>query len=244
MDSAGSVSLVADPVVGRAVSGIVPNADQQQGWVLLERTFVDIGVLDQLDSPNSQVLFGRRGTGKSHLLRLLTARRNLQAAQAAVFVDVRRLGSAQLMTNPAKPLTLRSVSVFRDLLAQLQGYLLDLATDPLQPERIDALESVSILADTIASVSSNVAAREITAETDTSARRSSKLSATAAASPSVAAGFTSETTDSTKFSEHYTQVFEDTIIFSEIANSLEQVLSTLGISKLVLVLDEWSAIPP
>src|SRR5215468_8027568 len=104
-----NTSIVADPVVGRAVSAIVPNADQQLGSDLLERTFVDIGILAQLEGSNSQILFGRRGTGKSHLLRLLTVRKNLDPATAAVFIDVRKLGSAQLMTDSSKPLIIRTI---------------------------------------------------------------------------------------------------------------------------------------
>jgi hypothetical protein len=243
MDTAPLQSLVADPVVGRAIAAIVPNADQQLGSELLERSFVDIGILAQLYGPSSQILFGRRGTGKSHLLRILAARKTIEPTAAAVFVDVRNLGSAQLMTDPTKSLTIRSVSVFRDLLGQLQSHLLDLATDPNQPERIDALESVSALAETVATVSSRVSSREIVAETDSTVRRSSHFGAKLSKDPSLAAESSSENANSRKFSEHYTQVFQDTIVFAEISSSLERALATLGITRLYLILDEWSTIP-
>jgi hypothetical protein len=113
-----STSIVADPIVGRAVSAIVPNADQQLGSGLLERTFVDTGILAQLEGTNNQILSGRRGTGKLHLLRLLAARKNLDQTTATVFIDVRKLSSAQLMTDTTKLLIIRTTSVFRDLLSQ------------------------------------------------------------------------------------------------------------------------------
>jgi hypothetical protein len=97
-------SIIADPLVGRAVSSIVPNSDQQFGIGILESTLVDLGILGQLEANNNQILFGRRGTGKSHILRLLTARRNELPGHAAIFIDLRRLGSAQLMANTDKPL--------------------------------------------------------------------------------------------------------------------------------------------
>src|SRR5437879_2108027 len=115
MNHSPDETIVADPIMGRAVSSIVPNAEQQSDSQILEQTFVDIGVLAQLDNPNNQILFGRRGTGKSHLLRLLAARRNQTFTEAAVYLDLRLLGSAQLMTNSDRPLTVRCVSVFRDL---------------------------------------------------------------------------------------------------------------------------------
>ena len=236
--------IVVDPVVGRAVSGIVPNADQQRGEALLESTFVDLGVLAQLDNRGSQILFGRPGTGKSHLLRLLAARTNLHPGHAAVFVDVRRLGSAQLMTNTDKPLSVRSVSLFRDLLGELQSHLLDLATDPDQPERIDALESVSDLAATIATVSTRITGRDITREAGESGGGSQEVSATIAARPSLAVRAGSSQNYSEKFAERYTEVFEDTISFTEVVTSLERVVRTLGLDSVLLILDEWSTISP
>jgi hypothetical protein len=236
-------SIVADPIVGRAVSGIVPNSDQQLGANILEDTFVDIGILEQLEARNNQILFGRRGTGKSHLLRLLTARSNQVPGRAAVFVDLRRLGSAQLMANTDKPLSVRSVSVFRDLLGELQSHLLDLATDPRHPGRLEALESVSALADTIASVSSRVGSREITREVGSSSGKTTELSATVSGAPAVGAKLGADQSRSAKYAEHYNEVIEDTIIFAEIAGALERVLVTLEITSLLLVLDEWISIP-
>lgn len=241
---AAKPSIVADPLVGRAVSGIVPNSDQQLGNEILESTFVDLGVLGQLAANNNQVLFGRRGTGKSHLLRLLTARKNLLPGHAAVFVDLRRLGSAQLMANTDKPLSVRSISVFRDLLGALQSHLLDLATDPRHPGRLDALESVSALADVIASVSSQVSGRDITREVGGTASDTTRLSATISASPSVQATLGGDRSHSEKYAERYTEVFEDTIVFAEIAAAVERVLTTLGITNLLFALDEWVAVPP
>jgi hypothetical protein len=241
---AAAPSIVADPLIGRAVSGIVPNSDQQLGDEVLESTFVDVGILGQLDANNNQVLFGRRGTGKSHLLRLLTARRNLLPGHAAVFVDLRRLGSAQLMVNTDKPLAVRSISVFRDLLGALQSHLLDLATDPRYPGRLDALESVSALADVIASVSSRVSGRDITREVGGTASDSTRLSATVSASPSVQATLGGDRSRSEKYAERYTEVFEDTVVFAEIAAAVERVLVTLGITNLLFALDEWVAVPP
>ena len=237
-------SIVADPLVGRAVSGIVPNSDQQLGTEILESTFVDIGILGQLEANNNQILFGRRGTGKSHLLRLLAARRNELPGHAAIFIDLRRLGSAQLMANTDKPLSIRSISVFRDLLGELQSHLLDLATDPRHPDRLDALESVSALADVIASVSSQVSGRDITREMGGASSTTAHLSATVSVTPGIQAALGGDRSYSEKYAEHYTEVFESTIVFAEIAAAVERALTTLGITNLLFALDEWVSIPP
>lgn len=243
MNQSATRSIVADPIVGRAVSAIVPNSDKQLDPNTLEQTFVDMGIITQLGGSNSQIVFGRRGTGKSHLLRLLSVRQSRQPTEAAVFVDVRSLGSAQLMTDRAKPLTTRVVSVFRDLLGELQSRLLDLSTDPQQPERIDALESVSALAESIAAISTTVNNRDITAETDTSTEQSTGVSATISQMPSLNVGRSSQADKSTKFIERYTEVFIDTLVFSNISMAIGRAIETLGITRLSLAIDEWSSIP-
>jgi hypothetical protein len=128
-------------------------------------------------------------------------------------------------------------------LAQLQSHLLDLATDPNRPERANALETVSAFYDAIAAVSSKVAARDISAQRNASEQQSSSFSGTISASPSVKVEFGSQDQASATIAEKYTQVFEDTVIFSEISASLERVLDALGLADIVLLIDEWTTIP-
>jgi len=244
LDSSGGLSIVSDPTVGRAVAGIVQNAEEQSDTRALEHSFVDIGVLAQLKTPSSQILFGRRGTGKSHLLRLLAEHLNREQASAAVYIDLRYLGSAQMMTAPAASVLTRCVSLFRDLLAQLQSHLFDLAADPSHPERANAFESVSQLYDTIAAVSSRVAARDISTQHKFSEQQSSSFSATLSAAPAAKLDLGSKGDTSMTVAEKYTEVFEDTVIFSEIGAAIDRVLDGLGIENFVLVLDEWTTIPP
>jgi hypothetical protein len=244
LSSSGGFSIVSDPTVGRAVAGIVQNAEEQSDTRALEHSFVDIGVLAQLKTPNSQILFGRRGAGKSHLLRLLAEHQNRERASAAVYIDLRYLGSAQMMTAPTASILARCVSLFRDLLAQLQSNLFDLAADPSHPERANAFESVSKLYDTIAAVSSRVAARDISTQHKVSEQQSSSFSATLSAAPAVKLDLGSKGDTSMTVAEKYTEVFEDTVIFSEIGGAIDRVLDALGVESFVLLLDEWTTIPP
>jgi hypothetical protein len=238
-----ALSITADPLVGRAVAAIVPNSDKQFDNVLLEKTFVDIGVLAQVQGNNSQVVFGRRGTGKSHLLRILASRSSQGAATTATYVDVRNLGSAQVMADPMKSLTTRAVTIYRDLLGEVQSRLIDLATDPQQPSRIDALESVSELADTIATISINVASRDISAGAESSARRSAMLTGQISHLPSIAGQLSSDRSSTSKYEEHYKEELVESVNFVAISVALSRVMANLHIDKLLLIIDEWSSIP-
>jgi hypothetical protein len=60
----------------------------------LAKTFVSIPPLESmLRSPQHQIVYGRRGTGKTHLLKYLT---NSERARdrAAIYIDVRTIGSS------------------------------------------------------------------------------------------------------------------------------------------------------
>jgi len=69
-------------------------ADTARDGVLRD-AFVPIpSLMAHLESPQHHVLYGRRGTGKTHVLRYL---RDLQAAEGnlAIYLDLRRIGSPE-----------------------------------------------------------------------------------------------------------------------------------------------------
>lgn len=59
-------------------------------------SFYDDNVVSQLININNQSIQGRRGTGKTHLLRMLEATLR-EAHECVVYVDCRMLGSAGTM---------------------------------------------------------------------------------------------------------------------------------------------------
>jgi hypothetical protein len=154
--------VLKDAVVGRAVSSIQPRSERQPDLEMLERTYVDTGVLPQLQNDNNQILYGRRGTGKSHVFRILGAVHDREVGSTShVYVDMRLLGSARLMTETSLPLTLRCVSVFRDLLGEIQTFLWDASTDPDHASGGAALEAVEKFTDSLTTAAKEeVGARE------------------------------------------------------------------------------------
>ena len=63
------MALVEDPVVQRAVSRVAVRAERQENVSQLVATFVDPGISVQLENDNNQILYGRRGTGKTHVFK-------------------------------------------------------------------------------------------------------------------------------------------------------------------------------
>ena len=111
--------LLNNKEIVSAVSNIKPRSERQRDVSTLQRTYVETGVFPQLNNLNNQILYGRRGTGKSHILRILELDAMNRPHSRALYIDVRTLGSAQLMTDDTRPLAVRCVSVFWHLLVRI-----------------------------------------------------------------------------------------------------------------------------
>jgi hypothetical protein len=70
--------MIDDRRIFRAISQIKIRSDRFEESSDYERTFVDSGIIDELDNYNHQILYGRRGTGKTHVLRVLNQRLQLK----------------------------------------------------------------------------------------------------------------------------------------------------------------------
>lgn len=84
---------VSTSAINTALARLLRRAEGEDARTLVE-TFVDVGTLyARLSSRDDQVLFGRRGTGKTHALSFLAGSLRAQD-QTAVYVDLRLLGSS------------------------------------------------------------------------------------------------------------------------------------------------------
>ena len=97
----------------------------------IAETFVSVGpLLDVLDSTNNQIIYGRRGTGKTHALRYFLGRRLVQG-DVAVYIDCQNIGSNQsIYDDKSLPLAERATRLLIDVCAALHAGLLDIFTDP------------------------------------------------------------------------------------------------------------------
>lgn len=99
-------------------------ADKIEESVLL-KTFVNAGpLLPSLKSRNNQILYGRRGTGKTHVLQVL--RSAVENESIVEYVDIRTLGSSSSLYHDANiPIEQRAISLFKDFLDAVYNGILD-----------------------------------------------------------------------------------------------------------------------
>jgi Cdc6-like AAA superfamily ATPase len=104
--------MLQDPQLLRAVSQILQRSERQEEVSKLIETFVDVGVLPQLENRNNQILYGRRGTGKTHVLRVLGTRL-AAAGHAVLYIDARVLGSTTQFSDANIPMSTRCLAFQR-----------------------------------------------------------------------------------------------------------------------------------
>lgn len=233
------MALLEDTKFKAAVSNIQPRADREADDDILSRTFVDTGILPQLSNSNNQILYGRRGTGKSHVLRVLGLQVEKETPGTSLYIDLRVLGSAGLMTEAERPLSDRCVAVFKDLLSLVQGQLMDIATHPDADGR--GMQEVSELEDVIRRKSVAVSSREVSERSLAGSKSGLEFDMDSTFKASLKVGEESSTQDELSIS--HVEALRDTIVFAEVAQQLDVALIALGIKSLYILIDEWSTIP-
>lgn len=86
----------------------------------LVKSFVKVGpLIPLLDSENNQIIFGRRGTGKTHVLRYFKSLKEGQD-DCCIFVDLRKIGSSNsIYADPSLPMEQRALRFFIDIIKVL-----------------------------------------------------------------------------------------------------------------------------
>jgi hypothetical protein len=106
---------------------LVPKRAEMRQSDELRETFVDSGVAVALEAVDHQVLFGRRGTGKTHALRYLESIVR-GSGNVSVYVDLRTVGSPEgLFQADALHATERAARLLVDMLTHVHEALLEAA---------------------------------------------------------------------------------------------------------------------
>jgi len=233
--------------LNRAYNQIPKRAEKQEGPQLHE-TFVDSGVVDVINTVDHQVIYGRRGTGKTHALSYLGSEATGNG-DLALYIDLRTIGSANGLFDPqSAPVTERAARLLVDLLGQLHESLLNavledsaLIEDGRFVEKADqllmAITSVRVLGEV-----------EQTAEAES--KTGSKVGASAestlsAQGPKISGRLSADASSEDRGMQRETRKGAEQISlnFSDVAKSLRDLGNTLSSKRVWLLLDEWSSVP-
>jgi hypothetical protein len=209
----------------------------------LRESFVDVPPLFRLlSSRNHQVLFGRRGTGKTHALRYLAEQVRTEG-DVAVEVDLRTAGAVGAYSSAGMPLDRRGTGLLADVLATIQNDLVDaaLATGDIELRPFDQLAEAASSVEVVGSVEA-----ESASET-TAARESSRGLRLGVSLTGVDLGGDLGRTDTT--SERIETRLRELgvpqlhINFGAVAQALDRVAAAFAPRRIWILVDEWSSVP-
>jgi len=236
--------MVEDVSIQAAVSKIRQRAERQQDGHALVKAFVDAGILPQLDNVNHQILYGRRGTGKTHVLTVLRERA-IEQGQLVVFLDCRTLGSTSQFCDVNLPIEKRCLALFRDILHPIYNRILEYIIETQPQDGVKAMEAIDRLLHAITDrvqITTTVNKKVETQTTSSTEGKAALKLGLARSSFMGELGSKDSETIGSKESADLTVTTEDKIQFPSINTFLAESLR-LCRATLVLILDEWSVLP-
>lgn len=212
-------------------------------------TFVDVGPLfTLLSSSDHQILFGRRGTGKTHALSYLGGNRELQG-DAVVTIDLRNVGSnGGMYGDPSRPLQERATGLIVDVLSAVheglyQFFVVHSDTFDLAQAgpRLDVLASAITEVKVVGPVELSRKADQASSNTD-----DFKISASVKPGvPEISVVNSQSVTRTNSASESVRRSGEERLYvnFGSTGTAFRQIVSLLKGRRLWILLDEWSSVP-
>lgn len=239
--------MIQDPKIQAAVSRIMQRSERQTDIGKLVSTYVDVGLLPQLHNRNHQIFYGRRGTGKTHVLKVLETQFLDDESLTVVYIDCRTLGSTTQFCDTSLPMGRRCLALFRDFLLAIHHSLLEHIVEVPNDNATHAFEAADQLAILITEPLTTLKANrmEVEAERTSTFGRNAKVTtgiSSSGANASIAAeGSEGEGAKDSRNTEYLVES-EHKIIFPELHRHLGRVL-TLANTNLVVLVDEWSSLP-
>lgn len=222
---------------------------ERQDDATLARTFVDFGaVIAALSSVDHSLIYGRRGTGKTHLLTVLRTAQEKEGT-VAVQLDMRNIGSTGgLYSDPNIPIAQRATRLLIDVLAAIHSGLYEQAV--AADARVDLGAAGRALDDFFEAHREVRVVGTTTVETATSAETlhhaEANLGLTVSpTSSSLSAGAKTGETEKEAVTGKKTTVGQEIfrVSFGGVSGALKKVIATFPGGRLWLLIDEWSEVP-
>ncbi|WP_434361050.1 hypothetical protein NF212_21850 [Parasalinivibrio latis] len=235
--------------LNKALLKLSKRAEKYTSQQLVE-SFVDVGPLfTLLSNSDNQVIFGRRGTGKTHVLSYLT-NHLIDKSITTVQIDMRTIGSTGgIYSDTQLPVSERATRLLSDTLCAIHDGILGQVLE--DDKNLYDLSSLATNLDSIAEQSTSIV---IEGDIEQEKGNAGKLISTVKDSASVKVNpakidfsavaenvSTSEDSSNERSLKKGTEKIR--IHFSSVYNEFDKLVSKLPSSELWILIDEWSEVP-
>jgi hypothetical protein len=236
--------MLQDHEIIKAVSRIRQRAERQEEADKLVAAYVDSGILPQLANENHQILYGRRGTGKTHVLRVVGDKMRREG-DCVVYIDCRTLGSSSQFSDQSSPVGRRCLALFRDILSPVYNRLLEEIIERQPASGAKALDAADGLQRAIVEPVRLYETKELEYTEDRETSDKSSLSVSGELlRPAFRAGVESSADEKAgeKLTQKISVTTEDKVLFPSIHHFLSECLALSNL-RIFILLDEWSTVP-
>jgi hypothetical protein len=219
----------------------IPRRAESADRSTLAMTFVSAGSFSaMLHSTDHQILYGRRGTGKTHALLYLSDLIE-RTGDVAVYVDLRTIGSAGGMyTDSNLSPTVRGTHLLVDTLEAIQDELLSVAFGGEIGDQNALLLALDALAEAATAVE---VVGEVEQETTLGGSAESRVGIELTVSQHAKISATQRRSATAETRVRRTGIELHHVLFGPLSRAFRSITSALGRSRLWLLLDEWSSVP-
>jgi hypothetical protein len=210
--------MLQDSNLSKAVARIMQRSERQDMQKLVT-TYVEIGLRPQLENTNHQIFYGRRGTGKTHLTKILETELKIDINNTITYIDCRTLGSTTQFSDQEKPINQRCLALFRDILINVYHSLLEHIVDIPSEHANKALEKVDGLVSLVTEPICSLQPESLKTQQETTTKRNMSLETGLNISPGSVnpkASVGSETGKKDSEEIQYSIDSEDKIIFPDL----------------------------
>lgn len=231
-------------IINQAVYKLVKRAEKYDNKHLIN-TFVDVGPLfTLLQNPDHQIIYGRRGTGKTHALSFLKSQLE-KKGYLSVYIDMRNIGSnGGIYSDYALPVTERATRLLIDTFALIHDQILEFVL--LHDDVYDLSKFGPILDELAKSISEIEVVGNVELEETTSATKGEKSESGIFAS-SKDLSFSRKDEESSSSGKVKRQKIQGQarhrVHFTTINNIFARLKALLGEKELWILIDEWAEVP-
>lgn len=214
----------------------------------LYKSFVEIGhVMPVMKIPESQIILGRRGTGKTHVLSYFKDSRNKEK-DTAIYVDMRSIGSTGgIYADSELEITDRATRLLSDTFEAIRNNILGIIVN--NPDKYDLASVIPILDEIAEAATEIVVEGQINTE-DVTTRKEQQTSALSVEIGSAAA-FTAKVGGKQSTGSEQSELNKTAVSgrgrlrihFGSVSTKFRSLVEILPEKKLWILLDEWSEIP-
>jgi hypothetical protein len=219
----------------------IPRRAESTDRSTLAMTFVAAGSFSaMLHSTDHQILYGRRGTGKTHALLYLSDLIE-HTGDVAVYVDLRTIGSAGgIYADSNLSPTVRGTHLLVDTLEAIHDELLSAAFESEIGDQSRLLLALDALAEAATAVE---VVGEVERETKIGGSAESSAGIELTVSPNAKVSATRRKSATAESRLRRTGIERHHVVFGPLSRALKSITRALGPARLWLLLDEWSSIP-